>query len=480
MIEIIPQAWVERYAPLPDNWMASHASGLLSVEPNMAVTLDSIARAVGVDPRLLVTRMEIEQSAISYAWDGTTSAYGGGAAGDREKLRWLCGVDKTDSGPRPGAWEGPERQMTGCALRFKHWYRGEDGPYGNWRNWLGLTEDARYAPGVDVTRDGLTVTPANQASADCLRYTTSLPASLRLRALGRQWFGEDYGEESHGMSERKLLVWLDPGHGTRKRDGTKDTGTADTSGLKTGLAEKDVVMAVARRAQELLTALGHDVRLTHQKSDYSETMDYSDRGRKAVGTGYDCYISLHLDSSSNSAVHGTTVFVPKTPSNSPKSQDLAEALAYELTTEFGRGVSYASARPSGVMPHWYNLGTFVGGGNNYSPGALALPEPLFMSNREDMEIIRQSGFADRYAQAVVRGILRYAGLTIPDEPTAPGIDHDDDAPPVHENNPTWADEQADAARWAQARSISDGSRLNDPVTRGEVLVMLRRLSESNG
>lgn len=466
----IPQAWVETYRPLPVGWWSNHAEGIERVWPECAETVDRVAREVGVDPRLLVTRMELEQSAISYRWDGSTSHYGGGHDGDALKIKYLCGVDRTDSGDRPGGWFGAERQLLGCALRFRYWYRGEHGPRAEWRNWLGLgpTNTSATLEGVEA---------ANVATAMCYRYTPHLAAGRRLREIGLRWFAEDYGTEEGAGVVKRLLIWLDPGHGTRKRDGTRDTGTADTSGLKTGLAEKDVVMAVARRTRELLTAQGHDVRLTHERSDYSETMDYSDRGRKAVGTGYDCYISLHLDSSSNQSVHGTTVFIPKTPSNSPASRNLAEALAYELTTEFGRGVSYASARPDGVMPHWYNLGTFVGGGNNYSPGALALPEPLFMSNREDMEIIRRPDFVDRYASAVCRGILRYAGLAVPDSPDAPDIDHDDEPP---SGSTTWTDELVTAAKWAREQGISDGTRLSDPLTRAEALVMLRRLETREG
>ncbi len=466
----IPQAWVETYAPLPADWWQTHGQGIQRIWPACAETVDRVAREVDVDPRLLVTRMELEQSAISYRWDGSTSHYGGGHDGDARKIKYLCGVDRTDSGDRPGGWFGAERQLLGCALRFRYWYRGLDGPRPEWRNWLGLgpTQAGATLEGVEA---------ANLATAMCYRYTPHLAAGHRLREIGLRWFGEDYGSEEGAGAMQRLLIWLDPGHGTRKSDGSRDTGTADTSGLKTGLAEKDVVMAVARRAKELLEAQGHDVRLTHQKSDYSETMDYSDRGRKAVGTGYDCYISLHLDSSSNQSVHGTTVFIPKTPSNSPASRDLAEALAYELTTEFGRGVSYASARPDGVMPHWYNLGTFVGGGNNYSPGALALPEPLFMSNRDDMEIIRRPDFVDRYASAVCRGILRYAGQEVPAVPDAPDIDHDDEPP---SGSTTWTDELVTAAKWAREQGISDGTRLSDPLTRAEALVMLRRLETREG
>jgi len=201
---IIPQAWTERYAPLPDDWWQANAPALIRYAPNVPGYVRYAAQAVGVDERLLVTRMQLEQSAITYAWDGTTTDYGElatsrGCSRDALKLRYLCGVDRTDSGDRDGGWFGPERQLLGCALRFKYWYRGKDGPRDGWRNWLGLREDPRYQAGVTVTRGGVTITPANQASADCLRYTSSMPAQERLREIGLKYFPQDYAEEESGV-----------------------------------------------------------------------------------------------------------------------------------------------------------------------------------------------------------------------------------------------------------------------------------------
>jgi hypothetical protein len=200
---IIPQAWVAEYRALPDDWWQANAPALIRYAPNVPGYVRYAAQAVGVDERLLVTRMQLEQSAITYAWDGTTTDYGElatsrGCSRDSMKLRYLCGVDRTDSGDRDGGWFGPERQLLGCALRFKYWYRGKDGPRDGWRNWLGLREDARYRAGVPVTRGGVTITPANQASADCLRYTSSMPAQERLREIGLKYFPQDYAAEEAG------------------------------------------------------------------------------------------------------------------------------------------------------------------------------------------------------------------------------------------------------------------------------------------
>lgn len=85
----------------------------------------------------------------------------------------------------------------------------------------------------------------------------------------------------------------------------------------------------------------------------------------------------------------------------------------------------------------------MGGGNNHRPGALALPEPLFMSNRGDMEIIRQLEFVERYALSMCRGVYRYAGI---DEPAQWG---DADAPPEEPTAPVtpWTERVAAARAW---------------------------------
>ena len=122
MLIIIPQAWADHYAPLPDRWLEQHAPGLLRAAPHIGKLITEAAMTAGVDERLLATRMQLEQSAITYAWDGSTRDYGGGAAGDAAKLRYLCGVDRTDSGDRAGG--EPEVVHRGRLPRRIEVYRG--------------------------------------------------------------------------------------------------------------------------------------------------------------------------------------------------------------------------------------------------------------------------------------------------------------------------------------------------------------------
>lgn len=218
---ILPSRWAAAYSPLPPGWLPVHAPALLRRLPDFPRLLRQAAEGVGVAEHLLVCRCQLEQSALTYAWNGTSGDYGGGAAGDELKLRYLCGADRTDGGDRPGGWFGPERQLLACALRFRWWYRGKDGPRPEWHNWLGLEEDPAFRPGVPVTRGGRTLTPDNQISADCLRYTTSLEAASRLHRIAETWFPEEFTMSSSLTVLQPTMdsfgAWLKgqkPGHGS--------------------------------------------------------------------------------------------------------------------------------------------------------------------------------------------------------------------------------------------------------------------------
>ena len=253
-ITTLPQQWAAGYKPLPAGWLQTHAPNLLRRLPEFPRLVSEAAQAVGVAEHLLVTRCELEQSALSYAWDCSTTDYGGGWDGEAMKLKYLCGADRTDSGDRPGGWFDPRLQLLACALRFRYWYRGEDGPRPEWRNWLGLEEDPAYRPGVKVTRpqgEGMVwLTPTNQISADCLRYTSGMDAQETLREIAMSWFPEEFTDTSGGIAAMSTLsqvspdmegagAWLKaqtPGHGSVQAivfHHTEDPAAADFQGLST-------------------------------------------------------------------------------------------------------------------------------------------------------------------------------------------------------------------------------------------------------
>jgi N-acetylmuramoyl-L-alanine amidase len=468
----IPQAWVETYRPLPTGWWSNHAEGIERVWPECAETVDRVAREVGVDPRLLVTRMELEQSAISYRWDGSTSHYGGGHDGDARKIKYLCGVDRTDSGDRPGGWFGAERQLLGCALRFRYWYRGLDGPRPEWRNWLGLG-----ATNASATLEG--VEAANLATAMCYRYTPHLAASKLLRLIGMEWFPEDYQEATGGETmPPSTVIVLDPGHS----DWTHE--------FPGGYREGKLVRLAALKAQQLLVAEGHRCYLTRTQA--SEDPSLTSRGKLAVKKGARVFVSLHTDASDSSAARGVhSIFyatsqseasAPDAQVKAPNGRALARAVAQEVAASMGLPLRNAST--GGAAPWWRcptNLGVLTGGDNWRRTEAACLVEAGFGSSPEDRVILSRSDAPEKYALGVCRGIYRYCGWALP----AVWSGETETVPPVTPEVPIeptdgWAKEVYDAVAWAKVRGVSDGTRLTDPVTRAEVLVMLRRLETREG
>lgn len=481
----IPDAWVETYAPLPADWWQTHGQGLQRIWPACAETVDRVAREVGVDPRLLVTRMELEQGAISYAWDGTSDHYRNEGMDpsqvwpgrhevtcslrDAWKLTYLCGVDKTDSGPRQDGWFGPERQLLGCALRFRYWYRGEHGPRPEWRNWLGLG-----ATNASATLEG--VEAANVATAMCYRYTPHLAAAKLLRLIGMEWFGEDYKAEENGgptMPPRTVIV-LDPGHS----DWTHE--------FPGGYREGRLVRLAALEAQKMLQAQGHRVVLTRTTPNEDPSLKY--RGTLAVREGARVFVSLHTDASDSQnarGVHGifyaTRASEASAPDNqikAPNGRALARAVAQEVAASLG--LPLRNAATGGAAPWWRcpeNLTVLTAGENWRKTEAACLVEGGFGSSPEDRAVLSRADAPERYALGVCRGIYRYCGWAYPSAWATGGMAEQQPVPAPETTEPVnaWAKEIADAVAWAKVRGVSDGTRLDDPLTRAEALVMLRRL-----
>jgi len=110
-------------------------------------------------------------------------------------------------------------------------------------------------------------------------------------------------------------------------------------------------------------------------------------------------------------------------------------------------------------------------------------EAGFGSSPEDRAILSRSDAPVKYALGVCRGIYRYCGWDIPvawggtAEP-APETPSEPEAPIPPADS--WSHEINDAVAWARLRGVSDGTRLSDPLTRAEALVMLRRLETREG
>ena len=308
------------------------------------------------------------------------------------------------------------------------------------------------------------------------RYTPHVGGNRRLRDIGVLWFPEDYGsEEEQRVMSRETVIVLDPGHSDYTHE------------FPGGYREGRLVRLAAIEAEKLLEAEGHRVVLTRTTSGDDPSLTY--RGTLAVREGARVFVSLHTDAASDAAARGVhAIFYATSKSDAsapdhqiaaPNGRALARAIAQEVASSLG--LPLRSASTGGAAPWWRcpsNLGVLTGGGNWRITEATCLVEAGFGSSPSDRAVLSRDDAPMRYAIGVCRGIYRYCGWDIPvawggtAEP-APETPSEPEAPIPPSDS--WSHEINDAVAWARLRGVSDGTRLSDPLTRAEALVMLRRL-----
>ena len=196
---------------------------------------------------------------------------------------------------------------------------------------------------------------------------------------------------------RPCKVCIDPGHGGR------DSGCAHF-----GVQEKDLNLAICLRLKSLLEARGHTVFLTRTGDTYVEL---TDRGRYSVAKGSELFVSVHHDSA-DAARRGCSSFVRYPEYRN--GMDLGTQLTTALDAEFQHGFAYGTK----CQKHWINLGV-LRGGNNDGLVTATVVECACLSSRQDFEFIRQAGYYDRAAEALLRGIHRHLGLPVDAEEPEP-------------------------------------------------------------
>ena len=124
-----------------------------------------------------------------------------------------------------------------------------------------------------------------------------------------------------------MKIYIDPGHGGN------DPGAIGPTGLK----EKDVNLDIAVNVGKILSQHGIDAILTRRGDS---KVELADRVKMANDNNADCFISIHINSASNSTATGTETFAFP---NSVLGTKLAEAVQKALVNEINladRGVKH--------------------------------------------------------------------------------------------------------------------------------------------
>ncbi len=182
-----------------------------------------------------------------------------------------------------------------------------------------------------------------------------------------------------------MFVCLDPGHGG------SDPGAVGRSGVR----ECDVNLAIVQKAAQKFRAAGHRVILTRD-SDVRVTLET--RTSMANNARAGAFVSVHCNSDGATA-RGFEVWYWHT---STRGRGLAEAILAEVAARF---------------PTLRNRGLKASAPGNNSLHVLrktdmpsALLECAFVSNQTEENLLGSAAAQERFAEAVVRGVVRWFGV----------------------------------------------------------------------
>lgn len=182
-------------------------------------------------------------------------------------------------------------------------------------------------------------------------------------------------------------IVIDPGHG-----GQETAGHSSAYGGRgpRGTLEKDVTLAIARRAAEYL---GPDAVLT-RNGDFNVSLGA--RAQTARDQRADVFVSVHANHGAPHA-RGTETFVHANAS--AESRALGHAIHSELAT-FGAPQRGVAAETLGVLTPQHHLPTT----------ASCLVEVDYLSSAEGEMRLTDPSQVDRLGQAIARGVQRYLGV----------------------------------------------------------------------
>ncbi len=215
-------------------------------------------------------------------------------------------------------------------------------------------------------------------------------------------------------------VVIDPGHGGR------DTGTIGPTGLR----EKEVTLDVAKRLAELIrSGLGSEVVLT--RTDDSK-VSLTERNERANKEQADLFVSIHVNSSRYRSVNGVETFylnltrsradlevAARENAGSDKSihelSTLVEKIAMDDKLQESRDLAFQVQSAVHALalkhdPKARNRGVkkapFVVLIGAQMPSVLV--ELGFISNPDEEQLLKSSDYRQQLAEALYKGIARYA------------------------------------------------------------------------
>ncbi|GAB4262674.1 N-acetylmuramoyl-L-alanine amidase [Thermincola ferriacetica] len=183
----------------------------------------------------------------------------------------------------------------------------------------------------------------------------------------------------------KTIV-IDPGHGGY------DPGAIGVTGLR----EKDYNLDTALRVYNLLKELGTNPIITRDTDTF---IALTDRAAIANNAQADVFVSIHANSSENASLNGTSTYY-----YAPESDPVLYAQA-DARRKLAVKVQAQLAANLGIKDLGIKTANFSVLRNTGMPSILV--ESAFLSNKTEEALLKDSGFRDKVARAIVDGLVAY-------------------------------------------------------------------------
>ncbi len=207
-------------------------------------------------------------------------------------------------------------------------------------------------------------------------------------------------------TEGKLKIYLDPGHGFG------DPGTLYPQN-NPSVFEKDITLALSLLVHDKLVEMGYDVKLSHHSNNMSDNTDTTTGYKMSLGYRYreanswdaDLFLSIHVNSYSDSSVNGFRSFYP-TQDSSGETRSKAFQYACERFGKLlnARCAEQVGTRTSSVTNKNYDV-------LKYTDMVSALFEIGFITNAKDRADMQDPVWLDKMATGIANAIDELAKST---------------------------------------------------------------------
>ncbi|MDO5715695.1 MAG: N-acetylmuramoyl-L-alanine amidase [Tissierellia bacterium] len=185
--------------------------------------------------------------------------------------------------------------------------------------------------------------------------------------------------------EGSLNIVIDAGHGGR------DSGAVGIDG-KT--LEKDLTLEVALKVYDKLVANGYQVDMTRTQDEYVKLLD---RASLANENDAEIFVSIHFNAADSAKAKGIEVLYASEKNIKIKNVE-QKHLANELLKSL---IDATDAENRGIKNRPAILVL------NKTKNVSALVELGFISNEEELKIIKSDGYIDKLAEGLYNGIVNY-------------------------------------------------------------------------